>query len=162
MTHSLFRFPFTQATIAHPLLATTHFHPYKRFPLTATTLTPNRRKVPSSAALAYAQSMLCTLAGRRTPTPGNPQFSPYRTEARGGRRCARLRRAGEGAGAGERTESSGAGRGEGSRERAQGRERQHRRWYCTAVYCGRGGSRHFREIEEKSPGSLSRTLPSYV
>ena len=86
MTHSLFRFPFTHATIAHPLLATTHFHHYKRFPLTATTLTPNRRKVPSSAALAYAQSMLCTLAGRRTPTPSNPQFSPFRTEARGAQR----------------------------------------------------------------------------
>ena len=128
MTHSLFRFPFTHATIAHPLLATTHFHPYKRFPLTATTLTPNRRKVPSSAALAYAQSMLCTLAGRRTPTPGNPQFSPFRTEARGGRRCARLRRAGEGAGAEERAEraeagDSGAERGEGTGQR-EGAERE--------------------------------------
>jgi len=51
------------------------------------------------------------------------------SEARGGRRCARLRRAGEGAGAGERAEraeagDSGAERGEGSSER------QHRRWDC--------------------------------
>ena len=43
------------------------------------------------------------------------------------------------------------GRGQQREHRA---ERQHRRWYCTAEYCGRGGSRHFREIEEKSPGYL--------
>ena len=52
--------------------------------------------------------------------------------------CARLRRAGEGAGAGERAERA---------ERdsiADG----------TALRCGRVGSRHFRELEEKSPGSL--------
>ena len=73
--------------------------------------------------------------------------------ARGGRRCARLGRAG----AGERAESSGAGRG-GRQRSGEGRghraERQHRRWYCTAVYCGRVGSRHFQKLEEKYPSSL--------
>ena len=54
---------------------------------------------------------------------------------------------------GQRREIAEAERGKGSRERDRA-ERQHRRWYCTAEYCGRGGSRHFREIEEKSPGYL--------
>ena len=55
----------------------------------------------------------------------------------------------------ERAEAgdSGAERGEGSRER------QHRRWYCTAEYCGRGGSRHFRRHRGFIPeGSLFVSL----
>ena len=49
-----------------------------------------------------------------------------------------------GAGAGERAESS--------------RERQHRRWYCTAEHLGRGGSRHFR----RHRGFIPRGLFVYV
>ena len=66
--------------------------------------------------------------------------------ARGGRRCARLRRAGEGAG------DSGAERGEAAeRETA---ERQHRRWYCTAEYCGRGVAATLRTSEIRLGGSF--------
>ena len=60
-----------------------------------------------------------------------------------------------GARARERAESSGAGRGEGKGQRDSS-ERQHRRWYCTAEYCGRVGSRHFRE----SPSGLSFFVPA--
>ena len=77
------------------------------------------------------------------------------SEARGGRRCARLRRAGEGEGAGERAESSGAER------RGQQRERQGQRDSIadgTALRCGRGGSRHFR----RHRGSIPRGLFVYV
>ena len=41
-------------------------------------------------------------------------------------------------------ERSGEGRGQQREHRA---ERQHRRWYCTAVYCGRVGSRHFEALD---------------
>jgi len=65
----------------------------------------------------------------------------------------------------QRRGAGGGVRAYGARERARARERaerrgaraaerQHRRWDCTAEYCGRGGSRHFRELEEKSTGSL--------
>ena len=79
-----------------------------------------------------------------------PYPSRNASEARGGRRCARLRRAG----AGERAESSGAERGEGTGQR-EGAERERDSIADgTALRCGRVGSRHFRELEEKSPGSL--------
>ena len=59
-----------------------------------------------------------------------PNPSRNASEARGGRRCARLRRAGEGAGeSGE--QRSGEGRGQQREHRA---ERQHRRWYCIALW----------------------------
>ena len=56
-----------------------------------------------------------------------PNPSRNASEARGGRRCARLRRAEDA--------DSGAERGEGTgqREGAE-RERQHRRWYCVASW----------------------------
>ena len=75
-----------------------------------------------------------------------PYPSRNASEARGGRRCARLRRAGEGAGAGERAESSGAER------RGQQRERQGQRDSIadgTALRCGRVGSRHFQSSKHQ-------------
>ena len=69
-----------------------------------------------------------------------------RRGAGGGVRACGARRA---QGRGRRRE---ARRGEGSSER------QHRRWYCTAVYCGRGGSRHFR----RHRGFIPRGLFVYV
>ena len=63
----------------------------------------------------------------------------------------------------ERERRAAERRGEGSRERRAaeretGAERQHRRWYCTAEYCGRGGSRHFR----RHRGFIPRGLFVYV
>ena len=56
-----------------------------------------------------------------------------------------------GARARERAESSGAERGEDSRESTGQRDSIAD---GTALRCGRVGSRHFRELEEKYPGSL--------
>ena len=66
----------------------------------------------------------------------------------------------------QRRGAGGGVRACGARERARAEagdsgeqrsgERQHRRWYCTAEYCGRGGSRHFRE----SPFGLSFFVPA--
>ena len=52
-----------------------------------------------------------------------------------------------------------SGEGRGHRAERGRRERQHRRWYCTAEYCGRGGSRHFRRHRGFIPeGSLFVSL----
>ena len=47
------------------------------------------------------------------------------------------------------------------RERAQ-RERPHRRWYCTAEYCGRGGSRHFEALDVLWHGELFLCLATLL
>ena len=57
-------------------------------------------------------------------------------------------------------------RAEGARARERGgraSHTQHRRWYCTAVYCGRGGSRHFRRHRRFIPeGSFRGHYPKYT
>ena len=66
-------------------------------------------------------------------------------------------------GAGQDTERAQRGAAE-PRERphtaeSSGAETQHRRWYCTAEYCGRGGSRHFQRHRGFFPeGSLFVSL----
>ena len=45
-------------------------------------------------------------------------------------------------------------RARGGRQRETEAERQHRRWYCTVGYCGRGGSRHFENLWDSSWGGV--------
>ena len=77
---------------------------------------------------------------RRTPLATH-----QRRGAGGGVRACGARARERGAG------DSGAERGEGSRESTGQRDSIAD---GTALRCGRVGSRHFRELEEKSPGSL--------
>ena len=84
-----------------------------------------------------------------------PNPSRNASEARGGRRCARLRRAGAGERAGR------GGRQRSGERRGQQRESTEQRDSIadgTALRCGRGGSRHFR----RHRGFIPRGLFVYV